>query len=395
MMDKQNNNNISTHFAIPNNANPQEPVSAERPLRDYVKSPCKNTQLKVPQWHPRIQRLIIMSNIASITDQATHILQYLHVDECASCRLWMREWQTSVEKEIEHRLELYRHALGDHAWIDDAKYHSLLSPLYRSDGTPIYKDILLRRLYSLERPIQFRLYTDASMHGIDNAGIFDEHILTYNPAYTGPRSAFATSNVVMTSGSKCTIEVRAEWGLGWAGLLNINEPFMHEFFRPGSYPSVRVGIIRPAPYHMLDVIAPLGEGDEDFVLPFLPDTASKLYPGAWLRNNCVNYVGWSVNKSECNISLADGVVNRVHPLSINNMKSDQDTIMLELDLTDELNGNLFMVKYDNGTVVGRELMCSGLTGDYIFFAHILRRSRGLSVGISGKYNSAGTPLTRS
>ena len=72
MMDKQNNNNISTHFAIPNNANPQEPVSAERPLRDYVKSPCKNTQLKVPQWHPRIQRLIIMSNIASITDQATH-----------------------------------------------------------------------------------------------------------------------------------------------------------------------------------------------------------------------------------------------------------------------------------------------------------------------------------
>ena len=54
MMDKQNNNNISTHFDIPNNANPQEPVSAERPHRDYVKSACKNTQLKVPQFHPRM-----------------------------------------------------------------------------------------------------------------------------------------------------------------------------------------------------------------------------------------------------------------------------------------------------------------------------------------------------
>ena len=138
---------------------------------------------------------IIMSNIASITDQATHILQYLHVDECASCRLWMREWQTSVEKEIEHRLELYRHALGDHAWIDDAKYHSLLSPLYRSDGTPIYKDILLRRLYSLERPIQFRLCTHASMHGIDNAGIFDKHILTPHIQSRIHWSSFSMCNV--------------------------------------------------------------------------------------------------------------------------------------------------------------------------------------------------------
>jgi hypothetical protein len=326
-----------------------------------------------------------MSSITSITaDQVTHILQYLHIDECASCRLWIPVWSLAINKEIDDRLELYRHALGNHAWIDDAQYYSLFSPLYHSDGTPLYKNILLHRLYLLERPFRFRLNSVASMHALVNGNI-DERILSCNP--WEPGAAFATSNVVITSGTKCTVEVRVEWGLGW--FYNIDKPTVNELFRPGSTPSVRVGIIRPAPYHMLDVLA--HDDDDDFVLPLMPHTASKLYPGAWLRNNCVNYVGWSVNKPECSMSLADGEVNIVSPLNINNMKSDQNTIMLELDLTDELNGSLFMVKYDNGTLVEREAMCSGLTGDYVFFAHILKSSRAISVGMSGKYNSEGTP----